>query len=380
MATQVAIMCPDLSNHVVGRSLVLAQIIDEVNGYSAKIIGPRVRGRKVHSVFKDSYIYESIYGHINPFSAFTLSKLVKKVDAEIVYSTKPRLYSFGAGLLIKNTKGKKLILDIDDWDRGGYIESKQNEPIRAPIKNLLDPNGYFTHHWLKKHIGVADMVTTVSSELQSIYKQDSYIIPHARSASRFDPNKYDVTRTKEQFGIPDRPVTGFIGSPAPNKGIKESLSAIERSDFSEEIVYIITDDGESNYISDLIGSYSIDIRRIDPFGFQELPEVLSMFDFMILHQNRRPTSRGQVPAKITDSLSMGIPTIVTDIYGLDEVVGNGALLVDVNDIRSISQYIDHILSDNEFSKKLSYKARTQFSSSLSVESASKTMKKVLDRL
>jgi glycosyltransferase involved in cell wall biosynthesis len=378
MSTQVAVLCPDLSNHVVGRSLVLAQVIDQVDGYGAKIIGPRVRGRKVHPVFKDSYLYDSLYGHINPFSAFTLSKLVKKVDAEIVYCTKPRLFSFGAGLLIKKTKGKKLILDIDDWDKGGYIESKQNEPIRAPIKNLLDPNGYFTHQWLRQHISEADVVTTVSSELQSIYKQDSYIIPHARSASRFNPDNYDVTRIKAQFGIRDRPVTGFIGSPAPNKGIKESLDAIESSEFSKEIVYLITDGGEGDYISDLTKNYNIDIRRIDPFGFQKLPKMLAMFDFMILHQNQRPTSRGQVPAKITDSLSMGIPTIVTDIYGLDQVVGDGALLVDVNDLSSISQYIDRILSDNEFSKKLSHKARAQFLSSLSIESASDKMESVLE--
>jgi glycosyltransferase involved in cell wall biosynthesis len=380
MVTEVTVLCPDLSNHVVGRSLVLAQIIDEVSGYSAKILGPRVRGREVHTVFKEEYEYESVCGHINPLSVHTIYKLLEELDSEIVYCTKPRLYSFGVGYISKKLDGTKLLLDIDDWDEGGYIESKKNEPYKAPIKNLLDPNGYFTHSFLKTKFGQADEVTTVSTELQSVYNLDSRIIPHARSADRFDPTKYDSEEIKERFGVGGQIVTGFIGSPAPNKGIKESLEAIDKSEYSNNISYVITDSGSNPYIADLDKEYDVDIVRIDPFSFGSLPEVISMFDFLILHQNAQPTSRGQVPAKLTDSLAMGIPTITTNIYGIDKVVGKGALLVDVQDISQISEHINNILEDEAYSKELSNRARYRFTSALSLEAVSVKMREMLESL
>jgi len=119
---KISILTPDLSHNCLGRAYLLAKILQR--HYEVEIIGPMFGEGIWEPVENDKsiiYKYVKVYGRLKPY--WQIGKLIKKIDGEVIYASKPLFSSFGIGLLKKILKKKPLILDIDDWQMGFIKEN-----------------------------------------------------------------------------------------------------------------------------------------------------------------------------------------------------------------------------------------------------------------
>ena len=110
-------------------------------------------------------------------------KIVRSIEkSDIIYAFKPRLTSFGLGLLAKHVKNLPLILDIEDWEaalsHGSSVAERLSLKYDNPLCDVaMEPLTRF-----------ADEITVVSSFLQQRY--GGVKLPHGADCSYFDPGRY----------------------------------------------------------------------------------------------------------------------------------------------------------------------------------------------
>src|SRR5690625_6461412 len=90
-----------------------------------------------------------------------------------------------------------------------------------------------------------DGVTVSNVALQNRY--GGLVIPHVRTANRFQPSKERSVACRQKFGVPtDKYVVLFYGTPRKHKGVTETaraLAALVRDD-----VYYVLAEGESDAV------------------------------------------------------------------------------------------------------------------------------------
>ena len=70
-----------------------------------------------------------------------------------------------------------------------------------------------------------------------------------------------------------------------------------------------------------------------------------MADLVVLAQDSGPATKGQMPAKIYDALSMGCPLIVTDVSDLRSTVEGCGLIVAPGDVPALADAIARLAND-----------------------------------
>lgn len=139
---KVSILSPNLSINCLGRAYLLAKILQR--HYEVEIVGPIFGNGIWEPVAHDKSIkYKSvnIIGKFKPY--LQVLKLVKAVDGDVIYASKPIFTSFGIGLIKKVMSQKPLILDIDDWDMGFIKENRRNISFYQYIKSLVSSTLFF---------------------------------------------------------------------------------------------------------------------------------------------------------------------------------------------------------------------------------------------
>ncbi len=85
-----------------------------------------------------------------------------------------------------------------------------------------------------------------------------------------------------------------------------------------------------------------------------MPELLRAASVFVL-----PSAAEGLPNALLEALSVGVPSVVTNIPGTDEVVRDGeeALMVPVDDEAALARAIERLLTDEELSKRLASAGR-----------------------
>ena len=164
-----------------------------------------------------------------PFYLSTLNEIKKKIDGDVIHAFKPRVFSFGAGLLKRARSNKKLILDIDDWETQHFIDSYFSwNPVKLAM--FLGSDGYFAEGLfgkkiLEKIIPNADRVIVDCYRLQQIF--GGTYIPSGANTDMFDPDKLSGGSVRKKYGFSkDDIIVGYIGNPKRHKGIMDIVEAV----------------------------------------------------------------------------------------------------------------------------------------------------------
>lgn len=144
----------------------------------------------------------------------------------------------------------------------------------------------------------------------------------------FDPTLYRRQDVRAEFGYGEKDnVILFLGTPRPHKGIFQLADALEELN-NPHLVLCIIGSIHDKRVSNRFSKYEkarIDFHEDQPWN--RLPELISMADLVCIMQD--PNSRisdYQIPAKITDAVAMGIPTITTNVPPLEDLILAGALI------------------------------------------------------
>jgi len=361
----ISILTPDLSHNCLGRAYLLAKILQR--RYETEIVGPMFDNKIWEPLSFDNEItYKAIRikGKFRPY--LQIHKLIKKIDGNIIYVSKPLFANFGISLVKKLNNKIPLILDIDDWQVGLIKDYLRKLSFINKFKYLVSSILYFYNinsFWnsliFEKLIPFANEITVSNNFLKS--KFGGTIIWHGRDTDAFDPKKFDEIKIREKYQIDNsKKIIMFFGTIRPYKGVDDLIKAISLID-NKNIILILVGVDKNDYSLKLVGlGKKLLGNRLITFGlqpFEKVPEFLSMADIVVIPQKYSLATIGQIPAKVFDAMALAKPIIATNVSDLPLILNDCGLIVEPNNPFQLSNAIKYILNNPDKAKIMGHKAR-----------------------
>ncbi|HDQ15687.1 MAG TPA: glycosyltransferase [Bacteroidetes bacterium] len=292
--------------------------------------------------------------------------MLKMIDGEIVFASKPLIGSFGVGILAKILKGKKLLVDIDDWQLG-FIKheySKLNfaqKVIRLvkDLKRFFYIDSYWNCMLCEKLLFFSDGITVSNSFLKNRFKGTT--IYHVRDETLFNPERFQKNALREEHNIPiNDKIILFLGTIRSHKGIESLISAIHEIK-NQHVKLMLINSCDDNYSLGLKNEAESKLGKrvilLGPISFEETPEFLAIADLYVIPQTESFASSGQIPAKLFDAMSMGLPIIATNISDIPDILQECGWIVKSNSPAEIASAIIHAIENPDEAIKKGKKAR-----------------------
>lgn len=370
----ISILCFNLSSNCLGRAHVLAQLLER--NHNIEMVGPELNDG-VWSPLQDEYDYTKLKtnGMIYEFPNIARD-LMDEITGDVVYASKPRMTSYGVGLLRTVGRDVPLILDIDDWDLG--FAYAKNPPLLAHLRATgatLSVNSTNYTWLLERFISLADDRTVSNQYLKN--KFGGTIIPHARDTNQFNPSKFDDKEIRKELGLSqDRTLVMFSGTPRPHKGVDDLVKAIQDLDRAG-VMGVIVGAGDSKYAQTLreVSDSKVIIRGQQPFD--QLPKWIAAADIIAIPQRRTPATRGQIPAKVFDAMAMAKPIIATDVSDLPEILDGCGMIVPPDSPRELANSLKYLLDNPTERAALGRKARERCIEEYSYDAVAPTLDRIV---
>ena len=363
---KISILSPDLSHNCLGRAYLLAKILQR--RYDVEIVGPMFGEEIWEPVANDKsikYKFVKISRRFKPY--WQIGKLIKKIDGDVIYASKPLLSSFGIGLLKKVLKKKPLILDIDDWQMGFVRENYSRLSIYRRFRFIASSTLYFynsSSYWNnlinEKLIHFANEITVSNNFLKE--KFGGTIIWHGRDTNNFDPQKYNKKLLREKYKINDsKKVIMFLGTPREHKGVEILINAVSMIKNKDIVLFIVGIGDNDNYGKKLTKTAKEMLGdKYKGFGiqpFEKIPEFLTLADVVVIPQKNNFATIGQVPAKVFDAMAMAKPIIATNVSDLPEILDGCGWIVEPENPEKLVKTIEYVLDNPEETEKMGQEAR-----------------------
>lgn len=270
-----------------------------------------------------------------------LEDLIKKEDIDIIHGH----YLFPAGAAAVEAGNKHNIKTYVTAHGSDMFELYKSKPFMRPA--------------IKKVLKNADGIFAVSNALrQEIIATGVAGIGQKTKLSwnSVDIDKFSAKHDdsfKKEFGLFDKPVVLFVGNLIKRKNADSLLEAkkIAKSDYHLVIVgdgplsKKLTKKAEDENIPDVIFTGS----RTD------VENIIPSCDVLVL-----PSFSESFGLVLIEALACGKPVIGSDVGGISEIINEDVgLLVDPNNVSSIADAIDRLISDESLREKLSMNARNR---------------------
>jgi glycosyltransferase involved in cell wall biosynthesis len=365
--TKISILSHDLSINCLGRAYILAKALH--GNCDVEILGPMSKSGLWKPVAHDGTIVYKKFGILpNPFT------YIRAISGDVIYAVKPRAGSFGYGLLAKWITGKKLVLDIDDWETGFFRDySFIGKILNAAQVWNMDSILYTSI--FSRLIRFADAVTVSNLFLQKRF--GGVLIPHFRDTGEFDPARFDRLSIRERLGLQDKQVVMFMGTVKMHKGINTLIAAFDQLDAPDFILMLV---GANPRIQKKLPKRSY-LKVVGPQPFDKVPEFLAAADLVAIMQKQTSASaQGQLPAKIFDAMAMAKPIIATAVSDIPKVLSGGCGLVISDNAVELAQAIKAIFGNPKLAEKMGQAARRKCISEYSYQAARPALASVFNRL
>ncbi|WMT07486.1 glycosyltransferase family 4 protein [Natrinema thermotolerans] len=286
-----------------------------------------------------------------------MGDLLRLIDGDVVYASKPRMTSYGLGLLKSRLNGQPLLLDIDDWETQFDQFETFSTPYIERIPRLINFNSFYYTRALESVTDLADGLTVSNSLLQQRF--GGQIIRHVRDTEKFSPSRHSKVSCRKEFDIPSEDIVIlFFGTPRPHKGVEKLIEAVNLIGNKRVRLLIIGGDN-SDYTASLNQTTNdrVDIRGYQPFD--SIPKWYAASDIACIPQQRTEASKGQIPAKLFDAMAMGVPIVTTAVSDIPEIVGDGGLVVEPSDTNELYQSLQTLVDDPDRRTELGQIARSR---------------------
>ncbi len=314
-------------------------------------------------------------------------RLLRQLDADILYAYKPKPTSFGVGLWKKLVTRWPLILDIDDWEMSWFGgEAWQYQPnfkqlLRDVLKSdggLRQPEHPFYLKQMERLIHRADAVTVHTQFLQ--HRFGGTYVPNGKDTTLFDPARYDPAQTRQQYGLSDYWIIMFPGAPRPYKGLEDVLAALDILQDERLRLVIVGGSPYDNYDQKLLEKGRRWIIQLPKTPYEDMPALISAADLIIVPQRETSAAQAQFPLKLTDGMAMAKPILSSRVGDIPEIMGDTGYLVDPGCPEQIADKIQEIFQNLELACAKGLKARERCIKLYSVDSMSVRLSKVIDSL
>jgi glycosyltransferase involved in cell wall biosynthesis len=370
---KVAVLAWDVGHNPLGRAYLLAELLEPA--FEVEVWGAQFDryGAGVWPPLRNSRIpIHSFTGRAFPSHLETMYEVSRRIDADAIVVSKPRLPSFMLGALAKQRWNRPLVLDVDDFEpaffaQDGGIDVSDVLASRTALHDhdLKLPFGRIWTQVCETVIGAADRVTVSNVELQARY--GGTIVPHARDERLFDPSKYDRGRVRDALGFGDDDRVLFLGgTPRAHKGLNELLDALERLDDPRYRVMVFGT-REFEQLKGALGRKQRWVTALPYQPFDELPGLVAAADLAcVLQTPSHPVARYQMPAKVTDAMAMGVPCLVTPVPPLRPLIDKDVVNVHTGEM-PLEDRLRAVFDDEQATKGRAAAARDVFLDSYTFE-------------
>lgn len=340
-ARRVAVVSWDMGHNPVGRAFLLADMAGITN--HVELVGPMfpMYGKEIWPpIAKSSIVMHAFPAPTMKEFLIGALELAAKVKCDVVHIGKARFSSLLIGALIKIANNCPMVVDVDDHELSFFPNrvpaslDELEDAIRSDPKILDTP---YTEIWTRLAetlVSECDGITVSNYSLQN--KFGGVVVRHGRDELLFDPVYYDRRSIRAEFGYTDDDrVVLFLGTPRPHKGVFEIADALEQLN-DDRLALCVIGSINDKRVSSRFATYKharISLNSDQPW--ERLPELVTMADAVFLIQD--PTSaisEYQIPAKLTDALSLGVPVYATPVPPLLDIIATGAIKA-INDLEDI---------------------------------------------
>lgn len=381
---RVVVVAWDLGHNPVGRAYLLADILSKK--YDVTLIGPLFSryGGKIWAPLRTSefkirtFVSEKMHDFLD-----SALNIIREIDADLVYTCKARLPSILLGLLLKYQCGCPVIIDVDDHELSFF-------PNRAPLKlrefiegreSIDDLDLPFGESWTRvceTLIPYFDGITVSNVVLQKRF--GGSIVRHARDETKFMPDDSVRSRVRAQFGYGENDrVILFLGTPRAHKGIFRIAEAMRRLGDERLVLCVIGSPNDRRVEQQLLDFSGARIELHGDRPWEELPTLVHLADGACLFQQEAsPIAEYQIPAKLTDMLSIGVPVAATDVPPLADVPSPD-IIVKVRNDQQIDAFLLSVANRTVGGEKFKVASRKYFLDELSYKTASERLDDLFDK-
>lgn len=313
-----------------------------------------------------------------------LSKLLPKIDGDILYAVKLKPTSFGIALLKKHLSRRPLLLDIDDWEMSWFGGDKwqYNPNFRQFAKDLLRSDGFLKHpdnplylKWMEGLIAHADAITIHTKFIKARF--GGTYIPNGKDTNLFSPEKFHPEENRIKYGLNGYKILMFPGAPRPYKGLEDVLMALDKLNREDLKLVIVGGSPYDDYDKQLIEQWGRWIIKIPKSPVQMMPEIVSAAHIIVVPQRNTPAALAQFPLKLTDGMAMAKPILATRVGDIPEILGNTGYLVDSDSPEQIADRIEWIFDNLEEANEKGKQARQRCVEHYSIEAMAVTLSEVI---
>ena len=321
-----------LGSNAIGRAYMLADLA--AADFAVEIVGTLLpsRGRNLWKPLKDANI--PIRGFVADDMISYLSgacSLVRSSPCEIVYVSKPRFSGFFIGMLLSMKNNCPLLLDIDDLE---LSFAKNRLPLafdQLAAEFRLEPaqiDNLASAMWIRFSetlVGEADAITLSNESLQTRY--DGALLRHARDETQFIPDEARRRAMRQELGIrDDQKAVLFVGTPQPHKGL-DKIAAIFSAREDDRIVLCIVGAENNSAVREKLGIRNTrNVHFFPAQSFARLPDLIRAGDAVCLLQDSSSMiSEFQIPAKLSESLALGLPVLASRVTPFAGLIASGAI-------------------------------------------------------
>jgi glycosyltransferase involved in cell wall biosynthesis len=383
---KISILTANLSTNSLGRVYILAEAL--MDTYDVEIAG----------FMRDKTIWLPLAGENNiPYKYININnknipirkikELYKKIDGDIIYLAKPLFYTFIIALMQKIFRHKPVVIDIDDWELGFFIDSyiRSNKSLKnkiifflkEPVRFFFRPSKSFLWFLLiEKMTGFANHITVPNKLLGK--KFGGTIVRHGRDPDILNPEKFDKYTLRQKHGLDkDSKIIMFFGTIRRHKGLKVLIDAADLIKDKTVKIAIVGVSANKGYCRNLIeyGKEKLGERFVT-YGmqpFKKIAEFISMADIIAVPQQNSYSSIWQTPAKITDAMAMAKPIIATSISDLPDILEGCGWTVETGNPQQLADRIIYILNHKEEAIEAGSMARQKFLNEFSINEMEKTL-------
>jgi glycosyltransferase involved in cell wall biosynthesis len=327
---KVAVISWDVAHNPLGRAYLVAEALSR--RFEVLLLGPLFErfGRRIWSPVSEGPLpVISFAGRNYPEFAESLDAIAEKLDCDAIVACKPRMPSLHLALLAKKHLSRPIVIDIDDHELAFAEEFSPlhlEELNRRDAARLIEPHSSDWTRFAETLVPLGDGIIVSNEELQRQF--GGTLVPHARDERKFDPARFDREQVRRELGFaPTDRVVFFAGTARAHKGIVElaaAVSSLGKPDYKLAVLGTIRDRGLRARI-ETAGKGQVVFFPNQPLD--ELPRFLVSADLVCLLQNPdSPISRFQLPAKLIDAISMGVPVLATETPPLARFIRNGTVM------------------------------------------------------
>src|SRR5262249_19779134 len=193
----------------------------------------------------------------------------------------------------------------------------------------------------------ADGITVSSRFLQRRF--GGLLLPHVRDTTAWKPGAADGAAARRRLGIGTERVVMFLGTPRGYKGVDDLADAMAHLARRDAVLAVIGAD-EAGSVGRRLRERYPSTRLLAGIPFDDVPQYLEAADVVAVPQRETTDTRGQVPAKLFDAMTLGRPIIATRVSMIPEILEGAGVLVAPGDVDALAGAIAQLLDHPEASR------------------------------